>query len=449
MSNNENDSEISEESAEQNKDDIKSIPVVPLNEEEFSANLEQLYRETISNQDLGELLHKNRIDANNAKAVAAFKHNLLMQCLYEDSLYALDKILEEDTAGFAFFQSLCDFEEGHYKYMSEIEGPAMSVKLPGYIALRLEKTEVLSDLSRIAQNAYDALNMLSDNERKMSFFDAGNATEKLEADIDILPDNTRAKVYFLLAKGYQKANSSPYESKKANREEIDYLNKTLTFASDYKLIFAAQKRLGKDNLDEKIIVGAYKRALKETKDKKNLFRINHEIARLYSEFSQVSGFVYAGGTKEKSLGKAEHYYYQALHYADKESRLNILRNIAAIQHSLGYADKWLATKTEIAMKHLKGTERCKALIKIASQLPKQQAIPFYERVITEAKKSKISLKEKADIIQRSCQSLETLYDDPKKITCLKTSLAKYQQQNTLTPPLNILDRYKLKKGKDL
>ena len=101
------------------------------------------------------------------------------------------------------------------------------------------------------------------------------------------------------------------------------------------------------------------------------------------------------------------------------------------------------------MKHLKGTERCKALIKIASQLPKQQAIPFYERVITEAKKSKISLKEKADIIQRSCQSLETLYDDPKKITCLKTSLAKYQQQNTLTPPLNILDRYKLKKGKDL
>ena len=72
MSNNENDSEISEESAEQNKDDIKSIPVVPLNEEEFSANLEQLYRETISNQDLGELLHKNRIDANNAEAVAAF-----------------------------------------------------------------------------------------------------------------------------------------------------------------------------------------------------------------------------------------------------------------------------------------------------------------------------------------------------------------------------------------
>ena len=53
--------------------------------------------------------------------------------------------------------------------MSEIEGPAMSVKLPGYIALRLEKTGFLSDLSRIAQNAYDALNMLNNNEPRGAF----------------------------------------------------------------------------------------------------------------------------------------------------------------------------------------------------------------------------------------------------------------------------------------
>ena len=129
-----------------------------------------------------------------------------------------------------------------------------------------------------------------------------------------------------------------------------------------------------------------------------------------------------------------------------------MKNIAAIQAALGNNDKWLATKTEIAMKHLSGSERCKALIKIASRLPKQQAISFYERAINEAKKSKISPREKAEIIQNSCYRLETLYSDPHKIETLKNTLKRYcfnNNNNTARTPVDVLNKYKLKKEKDL
>ncbi len=432
----------------------KVIPAepAPLSQDEFNVYAESLYKNTLSEQDWQILMDRNKIDSLNSEAVKEFQSAVIKNHLLSDSLFYLENILEGDTSGFAFFQSLCHFEEKHMLYMQQTEREMLPLRFPSYIARRLENIEYLGELTRIAMNTHDAYCLLNNDEHKMTFFDAGNLVEAFEADCDILPDNTRAKIYFLLAKAYQKIHASPFEQKKISEEEIDYLNKTLTFAADYKLIFAAQKRLGKENLDEKIIVDAYKRALKNTKDKKMLYRINNEIARLYTEFSQISGFIYAGGPKEKALGKAEYYYYQALHYAEKESQLAILKNIAAIQAALGNNDKWLATKTEIAMKHLSGSERCKALIKIASRLPKQQAISFYERAINEAKKSKISPREKAEIIQNSCYRLETLYSDPHQIETLKNTLKRYcfnNNNNTARTPVDVLNKYTLKKEKDL
>ena len=426
---------------------VEPIPVEPISQEDFEKNYKSLYKIVLSEQELKEVMTQNKLDAENPQVVEAFKNAHLKDCLFGDALYALDKVLEGNIDGYHFFQTLCDFNDGHYLYMQEAEGANLPVKIPSYIALRLEKIEGISDLSRIAYNAYRTINKINDADDKMTFFDAGNMVEELEADCDILPNNSRAKVYFLLAKAYQKANASPYEPKKAAREEIDYLNKTLSFASDYKLIFAAQKRLDKGYLDEKIIVNAYKRALKETNDKKQLFRINNEIAKLYTDFAQVAGFVYPSGDKEKALGKAEFYYYQALRFAEKESQLGILKNIAAVQSALRKTDKWVETKTEIAMKHLKGLERCKALMKIAAKLPKQHAIPFYERAITEAKKANMPLEEKADIIKNSCIKLESLYQDPSKIAHLKDAVKKLQsgKNKTAVSYMSILNKYKNKK----
>lgn len=453
MSNDENTIEETAEELPENNALPQVMPVMPepLSQEEFDTYAESLYAEVISAEEWGEAQRKSKINPQDDETVKAFRKAYIQERIIDDSLYSLNRILEGDCYGFNFFQTLCNFQDEHMQFLHESEGTSLPTRLPVYISQRLEQVAYLGDLSRIAQNTYEAYGLLNDSEHKMTFYEAGNMVEKLENDIDILPDNTRAKIYFLLAKGYQKANSSPYEHKKASREEIDYLNKTLDFASDYKLIFAAQKRLGTDSIDEKITVGAYKRALKNTADRKALYRINNEIARLYTEFAQTAGFIYENSPKQKYLSKAEEYLYQAFKYAEKENKLPVLKNIAAVQSSLGKTDKWIATKTEIAMKHLKGSERCKALIKIASRLPQQQAIPFYERAINEAKKSKISLREKTEIIQNSCRNLENLYKNPGKIQKLKEAAKKYLQQDKSKSqtPLNILDKYKLKKGKDL
>ena len=169
----------------------------------------------------------------------------------------------------------------------------------------------------------------------------------------------------------EKADFGPAEDM-----ELNCLRKALTYSSDYKLISYCQGCLSDPN--DKIVLRAYEHALSSAKDKSEKCQINLALADIYTSRATRIGFMTQNSDKKISGEKALHHLMDAYRYSPKDTRIHVLKRIAEMQRNLGRKDDWKNTKTVIALKFLKGEERCMALSSIAD---KTHDLSYYHKAL--------------------------------------------------------------------
>lgn len=222
-----------------------------------------------------------------------------------------------------------------------------------------------------------------------------------------------------------------------NSSEKECLKKVLEYTSDYKKINYCVNRLGDSFKDQSFIRAAYRRALTETDVPSDLYKINTALAQSYlKDYKPIAGFVTNANLHDKNtekLQRAELYYKQSLQYAQKPEKINVLKNIAKLQLQQCKYDEWMQTKTDLALKYLKGEERVNTLLEIAGKSTdfKQD---YLERALQEtASCRKIIKPQKTLLLNKIAHHLRPIYKAQNNIDGIN-NLDRLTGNQNITPP---------------
>ena len=222
-----------------------------------------------------------------------------------------------------------------------------------------------------------------------------------------------------------------------NSSEKECLKKVLEYTSDYKKINYCVNRLGDSFKDQSFIRAAYRRALTETDVPSDLYKINTALAQSYlKDYKPIAGFVTNANLHDKNtekLQRAELYYKQSLQYAQKPEKINVLKNIAKLQLQQCKYDEWMQTKTDLALKYLKGEERVNTLLEIAGKSTdfKQD---YLERALQETTSSRKIIKpQKTLLLNKIAHYLRPIYKAQNNIDGIN-NLDRLTGNQNITPP---------------
>ena len=325
----------------------------------------------------------------------------VLSLAYEEQLgvvaeNCISNALDENTqASYELLQRVCYFSENDLTYIAAAEGENAPTQMTKYIEERLGGVRNLKPVIDFTHSINEALLYSMGDYPDFTSYKANQLKERVESTDVYLSDEERAKVYFIASKLYRKldAKANPYSDNLAEGQETDCLKKVLALSADYKLISYCQNRLPeKDN--EKNVVRAYKRALTKKQSRGNSYKINKELADIYLRRSRQIGYAAPNTDKVISAEKAIRHLMGAYRFAQKEDRLPLLKKVADTQMLLGRNEEWKNTKEVIAMKFLKGQERCMALIGIAD---KTRDVAFYQKAVDEAEKMRMSKSAKLEV----------------------------------------------------
>ena len=293
-------------------------------------------------------------------------------------------ILEENILeAYNVLHNVCFFDMQDYQYISAVEEEKASESLPSYINKRLEKVSALKDTFGLISCISEAIVYNMADSPNFNAYKANQVFEKISSYEDELSSEEKAQAYFIASKMYRKlsASNKVLVESTAVDQELECLKKVLANSADYKLISYCQGRI--DNKNDKMVIRAYKGALKKKQDKGNLFKINMALADIYTSQANKSGFNYPLSVKDVSSAKAVHFLMNAYAVAKKEDRLPILKKMADLHFKTNHIEEWKNIKTVIALKFLKGEERCYALSAIGDKL---NDLSFYYQAIQESEK---------------------------------------------------------------
>ncbi len=386
--------QISNEQAE--NEELQTVRVaepLPLDAEKLKL---LLIEDIISNspQYLAEIAERKKLDIQkDMPAITEVVYNEQIGLVVENCIkYSLD---ENTIEAYKLLQKFCYFNQEEIAYMSMLEGQNLPAKIADYLEARLQNVPELKPVVNFVKNVNEAILYATNDYPNFTSYRANQLKEEFDGTALKLTHEEKGKLNFIASKMYRKlgAQSSPLSDNQAGTQEIECLNKVLLLSSDYKLISYCQNRMPKNKLNKNII-RAYKNALSKTKNRGDLYKINSELANLYAAQARTVGYVISDSDKAVAADKAIRYMLNAYRYAEKEDRLPILRKVSDVQLMLGRMDEWQNIREVIAMKFLKGEERCYALDKIGDRT---RDISFYQKALAECEKARLPKNIKLDI----------------------------------------------------
>lgn len=351
-------------------------------------------------------------------------HNIINKALDEDLTEAYKLLLDlTDLPEYKKDDSLAelttddiDLIYDHYALVPEMQNAVEMCRIQGDI------TRFLTGTSQKATTSYQ-VNLIE---------------ERFEDIADSLDFEQRAAGYYNISMMHRAIllENEHYDPDE-NSSEKECLKKVLEYTSDYKKINYCVNRLGDSFKDQGFIRAAYRRSLTETDVPSDLYKINTALAQSYlKDYKTIAGFVTNATLHSKNtekLQRAELYYKQALQYAQAPEKANVLKNIAKLQLSQGNYDEWMQTKTDLAMKYLKGEERVNTLLEIAGKTAEFKQ-DYLERALKETTSSrKITKPQKAIFFNKIAHHLRPIYRSQNNADGL-AKLNKLTGNQNITPP---------------
>lgn len=361
-------------------------PIKPLSNEEFKQHfLEEIAQ---GNPDYYQEVLKACLEdepelKNDSKALTDSAYKLLIG-FYNDNVAAefLDEKIDEANKSLL---RVCYFSEQDIMYMNAVkEQSNQPLLIVPYIRERLSQVDELQPLLALGKMVAEARDCAINPDKEVNNYSAAQLVEEINQFEPMLSAENKAKINYIASKVYYRMRLEKADFGPAKDMELNCLRKALTYSSDYKLISYCQGRLADKN--DKIVLRAYKHALSSAKDRQEKSQINLSLADIYTSRATRIGFLTQNSDKKISGEKALHHLMDAYRYSPKDSRIHVLKRIAEMQRNLGQKDDWKNTKTVIALKFLKGEERCMALSSIAD---KTHDLSYYHKALAEAKKAKI------------------------------------------------------------
>lgn len=351
-------------------------------------------------------------------------HDIINKALDEDLTEAYDLLLhladlpqyKPDEALTEITTDDIDVIYNHYALAPEMQNAVEMCRIQGDI------TRFLTGTSQKATTSYQ-VNLIE---------------ERFEDIADSLHFEQRAAGYYNISMMHRAIllENEHYDPDE-NSSEKECLKKVLEYTSDYKKINYCVNRLGDSFKDQSFIRAAYRRALTETDVPSDLYKINTALAQSYlKDYKPIAGFVTNANLHDKNtekLQRAELYYKQSLQYAQKPEKINVLKNIAKLQLQQCKYDEWMQTKTDLALKYLKGEERVNTLLEIAGKSTdfKQD---YLERALQEtASCRKIIKPQKTLLLNKIAHHLRPIYKAQNNIDGIN-NLDKLTGNHNITTP---------------
>ncbi len=377
---------IVQEQNDENKQTVVLTAPEALSNDEFK----NLFLKEIAEKDaeyyndvLEACIEDNPKLKNNQKELKDTAYDVLIG-FYCDEV-ASDFLEEKIEDAYKSLLDVCYFSDEDFVYMATLaQQNGTSVSSISYIYERLANVEALQPLLGLGKTIAEARDYATNPEKDVNNYNTAKILEQLNQFEPDLSAENKAKINYIASKMYYRMRVEKADFGPAKDMELNCLRKALTYSSDYKLISYCQGRLFDPN--DKIVLRAYKHALSSSKDRGEKAQINLALADIYTSRATKIGFLTQNSDKKISGEKALHHLTDAYRYSPKDSCIHILKRIAEMQRNLGRKEDWKNTKTVIALKFLKGEERCMALSSIAD---KTNDLSYYHKAIAESKKAKI------------------------------------------------------------
>ena len=319
----------------------------------------------------------------------------ICQKIYEEQVVAvaeqcISSAVNEDLAeAYNLLQNVCFFSEQDIASLQATEGDNFADNVIAHVDERLKNVQAIAPVKDFVRDVNEALLYLSNDFTNFSSYKINQIQEKFENSPLQLNNEEKGKLNFIASRLYRKLYSqeTPYADNELQPLEQACLDKVLSLSHDYKLISYCQNRMNNScNNRDKDIIRAYRGALGVKQSRGDSYRINMQLADLYLKESRKIGYMVEGSSKMRAADKAIQYLMSSYRFADKEDRLQVLKKMADVQNAAGHTDDWKNTKELIAMKFLKGEERCLALNAIADR---SGDTSFYQKSLQECKKARI------------------------------------------------------------
>mgnify|MGYP005803148511 CR=1 FL=1 len=280
------------------------------------------------------------------------------------------------------------------------------------------KLRAAKDALDLGQDIYDIFSM--ESKSVFTTVNISKLVQRLEDMAPTLENEQLAKGYHNFSKLYRSLIlENKQEDAHKNNDENTCLKEALKYTSDINIISACAKGL---TGSQELVRAACERALKSTDIPTDLYNIHKVYANSYLGGNEINI------RKNENVAKfrfAEYHLKKAYKYAPNVAKIGSLKNLANIQRLFDKEESY-RTLFLMAMKHMKGKERCQELMNIGGTInnPEKSAL-LYEKAIAEAQKAKLKKEEKYLIIYAAAEKLEKIYTSPEKKLKLQQTLEKY------------------------
>lgn len=383
--------ENSSETINSNDNEVKETqltPPAPLDDASFA---QMLVSDILQNNPEYVAEVMARYDLN-----PAIDNHEICQKIYEEQVTAVAEhciksaVNEDLNEAYNLLQNICYFSEAEVAYMQATEGEKYAENVISHVDERLKNVRAIAPVADFVRDVNEALLYLNNDYTNFSSYKINQIQEKFENTPLQLTNEEKGKLNFIASRLYRKLYSQEavYADNETQLMEQQCLEKVLALSHDYKLISYCQNRMNQNSYHshDKDVIRAYKNALRVKQSRGDSYRINMQLADLYLKQARKIGYMIPGSEKMAAADKAIQYLVNSYRFADKEDKLPVLKKMAQAQFASGRHDDWKNTKELIAMKFLKGEERCLALNAIADRVNDPS---FYQKSLRECKKARM------------------------------------------------------------
>lgn len=314
--------------------------------------------------------------------------------------------------------------------------------LPKFLAHRFMYIPDMSCVVTFVSNANELHQARARGALGMNMVDAQNLYQELDVMEGNLTDGQRAKLYFLGAEVFRKANYIPgsYGEPPACDSELRCLQKALLNTSDMKIVTCCYDRMkqqipyaknGFANIfDENNhnFIDAYQRVLNNSNHPEDKYKAYQQIASLY-EAKTGRGKVSFQPRDYKdtaNLKWAEYYRKQAYANAPEGHGLEALNELLKVQQRLGIEANIAATKAE-RLSYMAPKDRINALIDLAAEHPQINGDKRLKAAWKELKKSGLDADATLIMAEKINYLLPKVSSDQKFISLVEKTVANRKQ----------------------
>lgn len=314
--------------------------------------------------------------------------------------------------------------------------------MPQFLRQRFMFIPDMNNLLQFVSNAKELHQARTRGSLGLNMVDAQN----LYQELDILEGNMtagqKAKLYFLGAEVFRKANYIPgsYGEPPACDSELRCLQKALLNTSDLKIVTCcydrmkqqipyfkkAQANVFADNNHN--FIDAYQRVLENSNHPEDHFKAYGQIASLYiDKIDQHKISIQQRDYRDTAnLQWAEYYLRQAYKKSPQEYRLEAINNLLSAQKLLGNEEKIIKTKEE-RLKYLPTKDRINALIDLSAEHSALKGDKPLKRAWRELGKADLDPEAKAIISGKIEHFMRQISKDKKFISSVEKNVANRKQ----------------------